>query len=86
MQSSWPVAALEVQDVKMVVVFVDARPAPEAFADLERRAREAGLEGNLVAVWPDEFGRTRFLAPPPQHPFFQAVSYPQLRAQISGSL
>jgi len=86
MQSAVQVAAMDVQDVKVVVVFVDGRPAEDAFQELQRRAKLAGLEGNMVAVWPDEFGRTRFLAPPEQHAFFQAVSYRQLRAQISGTL
>ena len=80
------VAAMDVQDVKVVVVFVEERPTPDQYRDLEQRVKQARLEGNVVAVWPDEFGRTRFLAPPEQHPFFQVVSYDQLRAQISGTL
>lgn len=77
---------MDVQDVRVLVIFVEGRPSAELFADLAPRAKAAGLEGNIVAVWPDEFGRTRFIAPPEQHAFFQAVSYDQLRAQISGWL
>ncbi len=31
-------------------------------------------------------GRTRFIAPAPQHPFFQVVNYGQLRAQVNGTI
>ena len=86
MQPPVPYAALDIDDVKVVVVFVDGRPAPERVAVFEESARRARLEGNVVAVWADEFGRTRFLAPPEQHTFFQVVGYDQLRAQISGQL
>jgi hypothetical protein len=86
MQQSFEVAQLNIQDVRVVVVFVDRPPAAELYKRLERSARQADLVGNVVAVWPDEFGRTRFLAPPAQHAFFQIVSYHQLRAQISGAL
>jgi hypothetical protein len=80
------IAHLNLQDVKVVVVFVDRAPERKTYAELERAAAQAGLVGNVVAVWVDEFGRTRFLAPPPQHAFFQIVDYDQLRAQINGTL
>ena len=86
MEHTLDVAQLDIQDVKVVVVFLDRRPEPELYRTLQRRAQQAGLDGNVVAVWPDEFGRTRFLAPPEQHAFFQVVGYDQLRAQISGTL
>jgi hypothetical protein len=86
MEHAFDVAQLDIQDVKVVVVFLDRRPEPELYRTLQRRARQAGLEGSVVAVWPDESGRTRFLAPPEQHAFFQVVGYDQLRAQISGTL
>jgi hypothetical protein len=40
----------------------------------------------VVAVWPDEMGRTRFLAPQEMHAFFRVVGYDQLRAQINTTL
>jgi hypothetical protein len=86
MQGTVHVAAMDIEDVQVVVVFVDQRPTAELYRDLQRRAKQAGLEGNVVAVWPDEFGRTRFLAPPEQHAFFQVVSYGQLRAQINATI
>ena len=47
-------------------------------------ARE-DLAGELAVVWEDAQGRTRFIAPPQQHPFFQVVNYGQLRAQVNGT-
>ncbi len=63
-----------------MVVFVDDS-APDKRAIYEALSRFAG--NNLVLVWQDPFGRTRFIAPPEQHPFFQVVGYDQLRAQIN---
>jgi hypothetical protein len=90
MQQSYEIAALSIQDVKVVVVFVDQAPSQamdaNGYGALQRAAKEAGLTGNVVAVWADEFGRTRFFAPPEQHAFFRVVGYDQLRAQINGTL
>jgi hypothetical protein len=86
MPGPFEIAHLSVLDVKVVVVFVDGAPEPAVYTALERAAAQAGLEGNVVAVWPDEFGRTGFLARPEQHAFFQIVDYDQLRAQINGWL
>jgi hypothetical protein len=86
MQETFEVAHLDILDVRVVVVLVALRPGAELYDALQRSAQQAGLVGNVVAVWPDQFGRTRFLAPPEQHAFFQAVSYDQLRAQINMTL
>jgi len=80
------IAHLNLQDVKVVVVFVDGALDAQAYVDLQQAAVKAGLDGKVVAVWPDEFGRTRFIASPEQHAFFQIVDYDQLRAQINGTL
>jgi len=76
-------AQLNILDVRVVVVFVPEGPSADLFANLKHSAEQAGLKGNVVAVWPDEFGRTRFLAPPEQHAFFRVASYHQLQAQIN---
>ena len=86
MQGHFEIAHLNLQDVKVVVVFVDGASAASQYESLQAAAAAAGLDGNIVVVWPDEFGRTRFLAPPEQHAFFQIVDYDQLRAQINGTL
>jgi hypothetical protein len=85
-QSNFDAACLNIQDVRVVVVFLAQRPPAELYGALQRSAQQAGLAGQVVAVWPDENGRTRFLAPPEQHAFFRAVDYDQLRAQINTTL
>jgi hypothetical protein len=81
-----PVALLDIGDVPLVVVFMD-RPATAAdYAALETSAATADFPGDVVAVWPDQHGRTRFLARPERHAFFQAAGYDQLRAQINATL
>lgn len=79
-------AHFEIMDVPIVIVFVEQRPAPDLYARLEKSAGEAGLSGALVAIWPDEIQRTRFLAPPEFHAFFRVAGYDQLRAQINTTL
>lgn len=74
MERSFPVARLNIDDMKLAVVFVD-----QPFA-----AKVAG--GETAAVWPDQHGRTRFLARQTYHAFLQVVDYDQLRAQINDSI
>jgi hypothetical protein len=83
---TFDVAHLNILDVRVVVVFVPDRPSADLFAGLQRSAEQTGLAGNVIAVWPDEFGRTRFLAPSGQHAFFRVASYHQLQAQINTTL
>ncbi len=84
----FPVACLNIQDVELVIVFVGhaSRDKRDIYASLPGCAQRAGLNGNVVAVWQDEFGRTRFIAPPEQHPFFQVMGYDQLYAQVNSQL
>ncbi|HEX5432417.1 MAG TPA: hypothetical protein VFW83_10655, partial [Bryobacteraceae bacterium] len=81
-------APLDVMDVKLIVVFLethfDAKTAEERNEirmRLDGSAKRDRLAGTLVPVWKDREGRTRFLAPPQQRPFFQAIRYDQLRVQ-----
>lgn len=86
---SFPIAHLDIMDVELVIVFLDqesARRASAIYADLEKSAARVGLNGDIVAVWQDEFGRSRFLAPPEQHAFFRIAGYDQLYAQVNGTL
>jgi hypothetical protein len=83
---SFDTAHMNVMDVHVVVVFLDQRPRAELYGRLQSSAKQAGLEGEVVAVWPDEMGRTRFLAPQEMHAFFRLVGYDQLRAQINTTL
>jgi hypothetical protein len=84
--SSFDAAHLDILDVPVVLVFVNERPTSDLYALLQKSAKEAGLSGQLVTIWPDEIGRTRFLAPPEFHAFFRAAGYDQLRAQITTTL
>lgn len=81
-----PLAVLDIGDVKFVIVFMNGPATAADYAALEASAANAGFEGELVAVWPDEHGRTRFLARPDRHAFFQAVDHDQLRAQATATL
>ena len=88
-----PTAQLTIDDVDVVVVLLDSSFEDESLerkrarqAALQQSAARAGLTGPVVAVWQDPRGRTRFLAPPEQHAFFQIVSYNQLRAQVNRTL
>src|SRR5438874_1229336 len=88
-----PIATLSILDVKVVIVFLDTAfdaktPAARrrTSESLQELAASAGLAGDIVLVWQDNSGRTRFMAPPAQHPFFQVASYDQLHAQINGTL
>jgi hypothetical protein len=58
----------------------------ETYAALQAAAARQGFPGEVVALWEDAAGRTRFIAPPQQQPFFELMKYGQLRAQINGTL
>jgi hypothetical protein len=82
-----------VQNINVIVIFLnttfDSKPAAEQHGiqvTLQAAARNAGLAGNVVPVWRDPFGRTKFIAPENQHPFFKSVSYEQLALQINREL
>jgi hypothetical protein len=86
------VAHFKLEEVLIVVVFLDtsfytqtAEDRQRVYRSLQSSAQRAGLEGDVIALWQDAGKRTRFLAPPQQHPFFQVVNYGQLRAQASGA-
>ena len=56
------------------------------YAALQAAAARQGFAGEVAALWEDSAGRTRFIAPPQQQPFFELMSYGQLRAQTNGAL
>jgi hypothetical protein len=90
---TFQIAHLDIEDVQVVVVFLgfdfDAKTERERLDfhnALERCAESAGLAGNVVILWQDPSRRTRFIAPPQQHPFFQIMKYEQLMAQVNGAI
>ena len=62
------------------------RERSETYAALQATAARQGFTGEVVALWEDSAGRTRFIAPPQQQPFFELMKYGQLRAQANGTL
>jgi hypothetical protein len=90
---TFQVARLEIQDVQLVIVLLAAgfdskseKEKLDCYAALERCAERDGLAGTVVVLWQDQSNRTRFIAPPEQHPFFQIMKYEQMLAQVSGTL
>jgi hypothetical protein len=87
------VAHINVQNVNLIVVFVDPgvgqRPPLEqqhVVNALQTCASAAGLAGNVVPVWRDNFGRLNFIAPPAQHAFFKSVTFEYLYSNINKTL
>jgi hypothetical protein len=87
------VAHLRIQGVDVVIAFLDSSfdhktqsEQNEARAALQLCSRSAGLAGNVVLIWRDSSGRSRFIAPPNQHPFFRTADYSQLYRQINKRL
>ena len=58
----------------------------ESYAALQAAAARQGFTGEVVALWEDSAGRTQFIEPPQQQPFFELMKYGQLRAQANGTL
>jgi len=85
LNSTIPVAHLNIRGAAILVAFPD-RDGMKDYAAIQAAAARAGFAGEVAMVWEDPQGRTRFIAPPQQHPFFQVVNYAQLRAQVNGSI
>ena len=90
---AFPAAYLDIRGATLAVVFFepafDSRTPQERstmYSALQAAAERQGIRGGVVAVWEDHLGRTRFIAPAQQHPFFQVVNYGQLRAQVNGTI
>jgi hypothetical protein len=90
---TFQVAHLNEQNVNLVVIFLNTafdNQSPQEqhriHLALQAGATSAGLAGNVVPVWQDAFGHTKFIAPQQQRAFFQSVSYEQLAANINKTL
>jgi hypothetical protein len=90
---TFPAATLRIQHVKVLIVFLDAAFDAQSvdhrrilYSVLQEDATRAGLADTVALVWQDGSGRTCFLAPPQQHPFFLITSYDQLYAQIDQTI
>jgi len=58
------------------------REQKEIVAELQIRARSAGMAGTIVPVW-SAGGRTHFIAPHNWHPFFRSLSPMAIEASIN---
>lgn len=90
---TFPVAYVSIHGAGLTVVFLDPafdsrtpRERSAAYVALQHAAASQGFQGDVAALWEDALGRTRFIAPAPQHPFFQVMNYAQLRAQANGTI
>ncbi len=90
---SLPVAYVEIQDVWVAIIFLDAEFAlsspgqqRKGHEALRQCAARAGLRGSVVTMWKDADGRKRFICEPAQRPFFESVRYDQLYAQKNRSI
>ena len=79
------IAHIKEQGVDVIVVFVDSsfgaqghRAQEATIAEMQARAKAAGLAGNVVPVWKNENGTSGFVAPENQHPFFKSTSFESL--------
>ncbi len=90
---TFEVAHLNIQNVNLIIIFLNTafdskRPEEQhgIHLQLQAAATSTGLAGNVVPVWRDSFGQTKFIAPPQQHPFFKTARYEQLALQINRTL
>lgn len=54
----------------------------ETVRGVQRAAKEAGLKGTVVPVWPVEQG-IQFIAPEPWHPFFRSITMPWVEQNLN---
>ena len=88
-----PAAERNIQGVNVTILFLssdfDSQAESEQIAahnDLQIRATNAGLRGNVVLVWTDSHGNAKFRAPKNQQVFFASTNYELLVRQINKKL
>jgi len=54
----------------------------ETIRDIQSSAKEAGLKGTVVPVWPADEG-LQFIAPEPWHPFFRGITWPWIEDNLN---
>ena len=90
---SFNVAHLNIQNVNIVIVFLNQafdrktdQEQHQTQSALQFASQQVGWNGNVVPVWTDAFGRTKFIAPPQQRSFFQSATYHELYSQVNKTL
>ena len=93
LNSTIPAAHLNIRGTTILAAFPDASfedlsraDRAKNYTELQAAAARQDLQGDVVILWEDAQGRTRFIAPAEQHPFFQIVNYGQLRAQVNTTI
>src|ERR1700730_13380206 len=86
---SYKVAHVRQQGIDLIIVPLDrsfgSRMESEQqtfVADLQLRARSAGLAGTVVPVWDNGSGRMAFIAAPNWHAFFGSLSLRVVAANV----
>lgn len=89
---SFNIAHIREQSEDMIIVPLDSNfenqtPVQQAafMADLQRRARTAGLAGTVVLIW-ETGSRTKFIGPQPWHSFLKGLSMLQVQQSLNKTL
>lgn len=79
--ADFQIAHIREQGVDMIIIPLDSsfgsksqRDKDSIIAELQSRARGAGLKGTVVPVWDAGGGRMAFIAPPNWHRFFRSIN------------
>lgn len=87
------IAHLNISDAVIIAVFVDASFDADTAAErqrvylaLQERVWRTNPGADVVIVWQDFGGRTKFIAPVQQQRFFEVMKYDQLYAQADGTI
>jgi len=90
--NSLKIAHISEQGQDIIIVPLDEtfgyRPLDERKATLQgiqAAAREQGIAGTVVPVWPKD-NAMKFIAPKPWHPFFQKVTWDWLIGNLNREL
>jgi hypothetical protein len=89
----YDIAHIREQGIDLIIVPLEStfgtRTASDqqaAIAELQSRARSAGLAGTVVPVWDTGGGRMAFIAPRNWHPFFRGIDLHFVAANINRQL
>lgn len=87
------IAHLHEQGNDMIIVPLDPSFGNQApieqqriVAELQMRARAAGLAGTVVPIWDTGGGRMTFMAPHQWHPFFRSIDFRWVAQNLNKNL
>lgn len=92
-RACFQIAHLNIFDAAIIAVFVDASfdtvtaaERQRVYVALQESVWRANPGADVVIVWQDCGGRTKFIAPVQQQRFFEVMKYDQLYAQADGTI